>query len=128
VFYSFYNEKSSGKVVFGPVDLLTSGLGKNQGLTEVSILELITLTLRLTWGLLPSMVMNCIGRTHCSVVMTQRSHSAYPIFLAELGGAPGSIFYFVSFNTTFLLGHTGLYETEHPSPKKPTFLFLGLEG
>jgi hypothetical protein len=41
-----------------------------------------------------------------------------------VGGRPQIHF----FNTTFLLGHTGLYETEHPSPRKLNFLFLELEG
>jgi hypothetical protein len=51
-----------------------------------------------------------------------------PFFLQSWGAPLAPFFCFFSFNTTFLLGHTGLYETEHPSPKKLTFLFLGLEG
>jgi hypothetical protein len=53
-------------------------------------------------------------------ILLKLDFTAYPIFLAESGGAPAPFFFF-SFNATFLLGHTGLYETEQPSPKKLTF-------
>jgi hypothetical protein len=51
-----------------------------------------------------------------------------PFFLRSRGAPPAPFFYFFSFDAAFSLGHTGLYETEHTSPKKLTFLFLGLEG
>jgi hypothetical protein len=51
-----------------------------------------------------------------------------PKTLQSLEAPPAQKFSFFSFCATFSPDHTGLYETQHSSPKKLSFLFLGLEG
>jgi hypothetical protein len=59
----------------------------------------------------------------------KNAHTAKSKNIAKSRGTPGpEIFLFFSFCATFSLDHTGLYETQHPCPKKLSFLFLGLEG